>query len=125
MGERDLAEWDRETEADFQRAVAGTRAAGKHKRQKEEPFVKVPLWWIEQAAKQIHSPATLVLVELLHAKFKTRSSTFTLSNARLQKLGVSRKVKHRILRNLAYGKGRMITVEQKAGRAPRISLIGL
>ena len=85
----------------------------------------MPLWWIERAAKLTRSPTTLVLVELLHAKFRTRSSTFTLSNARLEKLGLNRDVKSRVLRKLAQGEGRLIVLEQKAGRAPRVTLVGL
>jgi hypothetical protein len=86
--------------------------------------VKVPLWWIEQAAKLARSPATLVLIELLRAKFKARSSTFTLSNARLRKLGVSREIKRRVLRNLARGPDRMVVTEQTGKQASRITLIG-
>lgn len=125
MVERDLAEWDRKIEANFQRAIAATRAAGKRKRKTAEPFVKVPLWWIVAAAKQARSPATLVLIELLHASWRAKSSTFTLSNERLRKVGVSREIKRRVLRDLAHGKGRMIMIEQKVGRAPRITLIAL
>jgi hypothetical protein len=100
-------------------------AAPAKKHKKAEPFVIVPLWWIEQAAKRARSPATLVFVELLYTKWKAKSSTFALSNVRLRKLGVSREIKRRVLRDLAEGKGRMIALEQKAGRAPRITLIGL
>ena len=31
-------------------------------RKKAEPFVKVPLWWIEETAKLTKSPTTLVLI---------------------------------------------------------------
>src|SRR5262249_31315332 len=68
-----------------------------------EPFVKVPLWWIEIAAKAARSPATLVLVELLYARWKANSSTFPLPNVRLKKLGVSREIKRRMLRDLERG----------------------
>jgi hypothetical protein len=125
--ERDLAEWDREIEADFQRAIAATRAAGSAKRKKKEAeaFVMVPLWWIAQAAKLTHTPATLVLMELLYTAWRTKSSTFILPNARLQKWGMNRETKRRVLRNLAHGKDRMIVLEQRRGRAPRVTLIGL
>jgi hypothetical protein len=127
MIERDPAEWDVEIEADFRRFVAADRAAAAaaRGRKEKERFVKVPLWWIEQAAKLTRSPTTLVLVELLYAKFRTGSSTFTLSNARLQKLGVSREIKHRVLRALSRTQGRLLVVEQEVGKAPRVSLIGL
>jgi len=45
-------------------------------RKKVEPWVKVPLAWIAAAAKAAHSPATLVLVELLYASWRAKGSTF-------------------------------------------------
>jgi len=124
---RNLAEVDAEMEAEIQRRIAGSRAAAERKRRRKEAetFVKVPLWWIEQAAKVTRSPATLVLIELLHAKFKARSSTFMLSNARLRRLGINREMKRRVLHDLAQGEGRMIVLEKRGGKAPRITLIGL
>jgi hypothetical protein len=101
------------------------QAAAPTKRKKVEPFVKVPLWWIEEAAKATESPTTLVLIELLRLHWKTGSSTFPLPNGRLQKLGVSRKVKYRVLRDLEKGKGRLIVVERIPRRAPRVCLIAL
>ena len=65
-----------------------------------EPFVKLPLWWAEASAKAIRSPATLVLVELLRLRWKTQRTTFPLPNSRLQKLGISRKLKVRVLHDL-------------------------
>jgi len=93
------------------------------RKKKVEPFVQVPLWWIETAAKDIRSPATLVLIELLRARWKTQSSTFPLSNARLRKLGVSRDVKSRVLHDLE--RRPVILVERSKGRAVRVTLIGL
>ena len=69
-------------------------------RKKAEPFVKVPLWWIEETARLTKSPTTLVLIELLRLHWKTKSLTFPLPNGRLQRLGVSRDVKRRVLRDL-------------------------
>jgi hypothetical protein len=127
MADRDLAEWDREIEAEFQHCIAGTRAraAAKRTRKEKDRFVRVPLWWIAAAAKLTHSPTTLVLIELLHTKFRAKSSTFKFSNVRLEKLGVNRECKSQVLRKLARGKGRLIVVEQEAGKAPRVTLIGL
>ena len=65
-----------------------------------EPFVKVPLWWIAAAAKATKSPRTLVLTELLYSAWKTKRSTFPLPNASLARLGVSREVKRKVLRDL-------------------------
>ena len=66
------------------------------KRQKEPPFVKVPLWWAEAAAKATRMPGMLVLVELLHRSWKAKSLTFPLPNGRLAKHGVSREIKRRV-----------------------------
>src|SRR5262249_61683213 len=91
-------------------------------RKASDGFVKVPLWWIETAAKDIRSPATLVLIELLYAAWKAKSSTFPLPNGRLKRLGVSRKIKYRILRNLETGKGRLIVVDRRTRKTPVVTL---
>ena len=66
---RDLAEWDREIEADFQRYAAADRAVSKrqHKHKKVEPYVKVPVWWIRAATEATHTKKALVAIELLRA----------------------------------------------------------
>jgi hypothetical protein len=91
------------------------------KRGKVEPFVKVPLWWIEAAAKAVRSPDTLVLMELLYASWRTRSSTFALPNSRLAKSGTSRKVKHRVLRDLE--QAGLISIEQPTRKSPVVTLL--
>lgn len=93
------------------------------KRKKPEPFVQVPWWWIKMAAKAASSPATLVLVELLYARWKAKSSTFSLPNSRLKALGVSRDVKRRVLRDLE--RRQVILVKRSARKTPIITLIGL
>jgi DNA-binding FadR family transcriptional regulator len=95
-------------------------AAAPAKRKKVEPFVQVPLWWIAAAARAAKSPATLVLVELLHASWRARSRTFSLPNGRLRKLGVSREIKRRVLRDLETA--RLITVDKRHGKPPRVTL---
>jgi hypothetical protein len=92
-------------------------------KKKVEPWVRVPLWWIEMAAKRANSPATLVLIELLYASWKAKRSTFPLPNVRLQRLGVSRDVKRRVLRDLE--RGGVILVERPARKTPTITLIAL
>ena len=98
-------------------------AAPVKRKQDAEPFVKVPLWWIEAAAKATKSSTTVVLIELLRLRWKTGSSTFPLPNARLQRLGVSRKVKQRILRELELA--RLIIVERPARKSPVVTLNAL
>jgi hypothetical protein len=96
-------------------------AAAPAKRKKAEPFVKVPMWWIEAASKATRSPATLVMIKLLRASWKARRSTFPLPNARLARRGVSRKVKHRVLRDLE--RAGLIVVDRPARKTPLISLV--
>jgi hypothetical protein len=96
-------------------------AAAPFKRKRVEPFVKVPLWWIEAAAKATRSPATLVMVELLRASWKARSPTFPLANSRLAKVGASRKVKWRVLHDLE--RSGLITVERPPRKAPVVTLV--
>jgi hypothetical protein len=92
------------------------------KRKKVEAFVKVPLSWIAAAAKHARSPATLVMVELLRASWKARSSRFSIPNVRLAKLGVSREIKRRVIRDLEGGG--LLTVERRPSKSPIITLIG-
>jgi hypothetical protein len=95
-------------------------APAKRKR-KAEPFVKVPLWWAAAAAKATKTPAALVWIELLRASWKARSSTFPLANVRLARLGVSREVKRRVLRDLE--RAGLILVERPACKVPIVTLI--
>ena len=89
---------------------------------KKDIFVKVPLWWAEAAAKAMHrAGATLVLIHLLHASWKAKSTTFRLSNSYLERNGVSREIKRRVLRDLeAAG---LILVDRKKGRSPVVTLV--
>jgi hypothetical protein len=117
---RDLAEWDREIEADFQRFVAANRAAGKRKRKKEEPFVKVPEWWIRAATEATHTKKALVAVELLRASWKAGGgTTFALPSGRLKRFGVSRPTWWRALQDLR--RAGLITIEMRGQKAPLIS----
>jgi hypothetical protein len=88
---------------------------------KGEPFVKMPLWWAEAAAKATSSPVTIMLVELLRIHWKTRQTTFPMPNGRLEKLGVSRKVKRRVLLDLE--RAGMVTVERSTRKSPIVTLV--
>jgi hypothetical protein len=96
-------------------------AAAPTKRKKVEPFVKVPLWWAEAASKATKTPAALVWIELLRASWKTRSSTFPLANTRLAKLGVSREVKRRALRDLE--RAGLVSVARPTRKTPIVTLV--
>jgi hypothetical protein len=101
--------------------LAELKAAAPKRKKTVEPFVKVPIWWIEETAKLTKSPTTLVLIELLRLHWKTKSLTFPLPNGRLQRLGVSRDVKRRVLCDLE--RAHFITVERPPRKTPRVTLV--
>jgi hypothetical protein len=87
----------------------------------KDSFVKLPLWWAVAAAEATRTPAALVYIHLLHASWKSRSTTFPLPNGWLEKHGVSRKTKSRVLHDLeAAG---LITVEGSSRKTPRVTLV--
>jgi hypothetical protein len=100
-----------------------TVAPGQRRKQKADPFVHVPLWWIAQATKLTRTPAALVCIELLYRHWKAKSPSFPFPNAGLKKLGVSRDVKRRVLRDLE--RGGLITVERPTRKTPIVTLVGL
>jgi CRP-like cAMP-binding protein len=84
-----------------------------------EPFAKVPLSWAGKAAKATRTDKALVWIVLLYVSWKTKSTTFPLSNDRLD--GVTRYTKYRALRELeAEG---LITVKRQRKKAPVVTLI--
>ena len=46
---------------------------------RKDAFVKVPLWWIEQATRATKSPQAFVCVWLLHLAWKAGNMTFPLA----------------------------------------------
>jgi hypothetical protein len=98
-------------------------APGRWKRKKVEPFVHVPLWWITQATKLTKTPAALVCIDLLYRSWKAKSLTFPFPNGDLKKLGISRDIKRRVLRDLETGG--LITVERPTRKTPIVTLVGL
>ena len=54
---------------------------------RKDAFVKVPLWWIEQATRATKSPQAFVCVWLLHLAWKAGSMTFPLPNGQVDKAG--------------------------------------
>jgi hypothetical protein len=93
------------------------------KKRKEPPYVRVPLWWAAAAAKATKSPSALVWIRLLYVTWKRKSMTFPLANQYLEKNGVSREVKRKVLRDLeAAG---LITVERRHGKSPKVMIVVL
>jgi hypothetical protein len=88
-----------------------------------DKFVKVPLWWAEQASQATHTPKAMVWIWLLHLAWSQHSKTFRLPNERLGAQGVGRNVKNRALRELeAAG---LIQVERLRGKSPCVTLLYL
>jgi hypothetical protein len=90
---------------------------------KKDPFVKLPWWFAAEAAKATKTAAALVWIELAYQSWKAKSLTFPLSNKRLERAGVSRDVKRRVLCDLE--RATLIMVERRRGRAPRVTLVAL
>jgi hypothetical protein len=87
----------------------------------KDTFVKVPLWWITEAAKATDTPAALVCIYLLHASWKAKSTTFLLPNGWFKQHGVSPKTKRRVLRDLAAAG--LITVDWRPRKSPLVTLV--
>ena len=88
---------------------------------KHEQFVKLPLQWAADAAKATGTRGAMVWILLLHMAWKTKSTTFPLSNVILTRYGVSREMKRRVLEKLeASG---WIKIERRWKRNPIVNLL--
>jgi len=88
---------------------------------KHEQFVKLPLQWAADAAKATGTRGAMVWILLQHTAWKTRSTTFPLSNVMLARYGVSREMKRRVLEKLE-ASGR-IKIERRWKRNPIVTLL--
>ena len=91
------------------------------KHRKEDLFAKVPLWWAVEAAKATKAPEILVCVDLLHRAWKEKGKSFMMPNGWLEKNGVDRRVKYRVLRSLEAAK--LIKADWQSGKNPLITWI--
>ena len=126
MHERQDSEDDEDEKllAELQCRTSKPSARRRHgKARRKETFVKVPLWWFEQATRATKTPQAFVAVWLLHRSWKAKSPTFPVSNSQLGERGADRRIKRRALANLE--KAGLITIERHNGRAPRATLIML
>jgi hypothetical protein len=90
-------------------------------RTNETPFAKVPLKWAAAVAEATGDPVVALAVSLAYLAWKAQSPTFTLSNRRLQRLGVTRWSKYRALERLE--KAGLIRVGRTGKRAPVVTLL--
>jgi hypothetical protein len=94
---------------------------GKPRRAKQPEFSAVKLDWAAKFAKANGAPCALIMVIMQYLSWKARSPTFTFSNTLLNKYGIHRDAKYRVLENLeAAG---MVKVERRGrGQAPIVTL---
>jgi hypothetical protein len=120
MHERDLAEWDREIEADFQRAVAATKRTGRHKR--GQRLVAFPWAFLVDVCRLTEGRTALVLAEYIYRRtYVCRDRTVTLPAGDLAELGINRQRKAEALAKLeAAGVIRLERVV--AGRSAKVTL---
>ena len=92
---------------------------------KKDTFIKVPIWWATEAAKATKTPSPssfwhLPASRLVEGKERLR---FTLPNGWLERRGVSREIKRRVLRDLeAAG---LIKIERTNRQSPRVTIVVL
>jgi hypothetical protein len=99
------------------------KSAARSSDEQKDPFVKLPLWWANAAAKATKTPRAVVWVALVYTAWRKRSLTFSLPNGQLKKLGVSREVKRRALRDLE--KAGLIVVDRRHGKSPQVVIVAL
>jgi len=118
--ERDLDEWDAEIEAEFQREVAATKAAGRRK--KGRRLVAFPLAFLVDVCRLTEGRTTLILAMLIYRRTHVcRSQTVTLPVDELAELGITRRRKNESLPTLeAAG---LIRIERASvGRSAKVTL---
>jgi hypothetical protein len=102
-------------------AVENDAAPAPKTRNKANDFARVPLDLAAGLAKATGTSSAVVWVLLIYLAWKTKSSTFTLSNEILKRYGVNRNAKYRVLARLE--KAGFIQVERRGFRAPLITLL--
>jgi hypothetical protein len=90
-------------------------------KRKIDKFVKVPLWWAEQAVVATGTKKAFVWIWLLYLAWKANSNTVTVPNWKLEACGIDRCTKYRALRELeAAG---LIQVERPKRKSPIVTLL--
>jgi hypothetical protein len=88
---------------------------------KADPFARIPLAWAALAAGATNSEGALVWIWLLHQVWYQKTGAITMPNGALAKLGVSRKVKNRVLLQLE--KAGLVAVEWRCKKSPIVTLL--
>jgi hypothetical protein len=90
-------------------------------RGKNDGFAMVPLDWAADVAEAMRAPGYMVFTLLAYLAWKTKSSTFVLSNVYLKRYGVDRDAKRRALARLE--KAKVIRIERDGHHAPVVTLL--
>ena len=118
--DRDLAEWDAEIEAEFQRAVAATKRAGRLKRGRK--LVAFPLAFSVDVCRRTEGRTALVVAMLIYRRTHVcRSQTVTLPASELAEHGITRRRKNEALATLEAA-GLVRLERMAAGRSTKVTL---
>jgi len=99
MTEAEREVWDAETDAEYAKALAATKQAGKRKRARR--YIGCPHEYLVDVCRLPHKRTTLVIALLVYRQTKVRrSQTVTLPCPDLVELGVDPRRKREALRNL-------------------------
>lgn len=84
-------------------------------------FVGCPMAWLNQVLPHIQGASQLVIAQLLYRRWVLcgRRRTFEFPNADLNRIGISRAVKHKALANLE--QAGLISVEHRPGCAAEVT----
>jgi hypothetical protein len=88
---------------------------------RRKEFAQLPLDWAAETARAAGTPGAMVWVLLDYMAWKTKSTTFPLSNTLLARYGVDRKAKYRVLANLE--KAGRIKIQRRNKQAPLVTLL--
>jgi hypothetical protein len=91
------------------------------KREKIEPYVKVPLKTAARAFAAVNCQKAMVYLWLVHQAAKTGKRTIPVPSEALTKYGVPRETKRRALRQLE--DGGLISLEQQPRKTPFATLL--
>ena len=88
---------------------------------KQNDFALVPLGWAADVTAAMNTPGYMVFTLLAYLAWKSKSSTFVLSNDYLKRYGVDRDAKRRALARLE--KAGVIRIERHGRHAPMATLL--
>jgi hypothetical protein len=84
----------------FKSKEVAIKAKIRQPQKRSEKFARMELEWTAQAAQAANCPCCVVLTVIQFLIWDKKSLTISLPNAMLQRFGVSRWVKYRVLRDL-------------------------